>query len=101
MKNISSDKYLKKYPTSLGMLLSNIRSIEVDIRNFLYMCENGHRATEEFGKTLWNLVDGQEIEDNPFTDYAGLEKLIENYNKKISDTKYNFPNRLEIKKWTN
>ena len=98
MKNISSDKYLKKYPIRLGKLLSNIRSIEVDIRNFLYMCEYGHRATEKFGKTLWNLVDDQEIEDNPFTDYAGLEKLIENYNNKISDTKYNFPNRLKIKK---
>lgn len=95
MRTIASEIYMRQYPIYLGKLLSNFRSIETDLRVFLLLNVKGYKKTVEFGENLWNLTDGAEVEDNPFTNYDNLEKLGKKYNEIIlSDNMY--PNNLTI-----
>ena len=84
MRKIASIFDMLNYPTNLGRLEVNLRSLEVVIRIFLLTNEIGHKETTKFLQSLRTLKMDQEVEINQFTSYDPLNKLIEKYNEIVS-----------------
>ncbi|MFC2003537.1 hypothetical protein ACFLV4_06325 [Chloroflexota bacterium] len=72
------------YPINLGKLISNLHSLEVSIRTFLFIKNIGLDSSKEHAQSLRNLKVGQSVTENHFTDYDTLKTLIKIYNKEVS-----------------
>jgi hypothetical protein len=66
----------------MGTLIVNLQSLEFALRGFLYNCEIGW-ANKSGADFLGNIEEGQQLEENAFTNYDTLAKLIEKYNSSI------------------
>lgn len=74
------------YPTNLGKIEVHFRSLEVVIRTFLLIYQKGYKEASKFNISLRHLKTGQEVEDNPFTNYDTLDALIDKYNNIASSS---------------
>jgi hypothetical protein len=91
MEKISSEQHLQY----LGLLKSNLLSLEFSLRAFLY--NHSYRelpkGTVPLGR-LENLKVGQLVKENPLTNFDSLGDLIKKYNQRAKL----YPNNLIIDK---
>jgi len=66
----------------MGMLVVNLQSLEFALRAFLYNDEKGWE-NDDGPDFLDDLREGQELEENAFTNFDTLGKLIDKYNNRI------------------
>jgi restriction endonuclease S subunit len=70
-----------EYCLLMGKLVVNLQSLEFALRAFLYNKENSEKSTNpEFGKNIYDFKAGDCVEENAFTNYDPLGRLIDNYN---------------------
>ncbi len=75
----------------MGMLVVNLQSLEFALRGFLYNGETGW-TSQDTPNFLENITQGEQVEENAFTDYDTLAELIGKYNKKVGPV----DSRLEV-----
>ena len=66
----------------MGKLVVNLQSLEFALRAFLHNCETGW-ANQGGPSFLDNLTEGQQLEENAFTDYDQLKDLVRKYNHEV------------------
>jgi len=66
----------------MGSLVVNLQSLEFALRGFLYNDEKQWKNGDG-PDLLNNIQQGQELEENAFTNYDPLGTLIDRYNKKV------------------
>ncbi len=66
----------------MGKLVVNLQSFEFALRGFLYNREQGRTSQGRPG-FLEGVTKGQKVEENAFTNYDTLGKLIDKYNGKV------------------
>ena len=86
MRKFVSFIYRVIYPIKIGMLEVNMRSLEVFLRTFLLIDKYGLKKTTEIAQYLRNLKIGQEVDDNPLTEFIYFSQLVDNYNDKVSSS---------------
>jgi len=66
----------------MGALVMNLQSFEFALRGFLYNCEKQwtNQGRPDF---LESVTEGRQLEENAFTNYDPLAKLIKKYNAKV------------------
>ncbi len=80
MKNNSNTNY----SDNLGRLITNLHSLEVSIRDFLFTNDFGLEAATVHVQSLRELKIGQSVSENHFTNYNSLRTLIVKYNEQVS-----------------
>ena len=71
------------YPLHLGKLLGNLHSLEVLLRVYLLgFAQNGGPSAAS-KVAYWNLSVGDAVEENEFTNYDTLGKLIDRFNANV------------------
>jgi hypothetical protein len=69
----------------MGTLVVNLQSLEFALRGFLHNWETGW-ANQGGPSFLENITEGQQLEENAFTNYDTLRELIDKYNSKVRPT---------------
>ena len=67
------------YATKLGQIWANFHSLEMALRTFLALRDD--RKALKPGQSFATLAVGDEVAENPTTDFASLGQLIERFNK--------------------
>ena len=78
------------YPTDLGRLEVNLRSLEVVIRTFLLTHVIGVEKATKFTQSLRSLKMDQDVAENSFTTSDTLSNLVNKYNTIITKS-YSYP----------
>ncbi len=79
MNKVSGEEHAK----NLGMLIANMQTLEIAIRDFLFIDAKGLQAAKEHAQSLRKLKVGQSVLETPFTNYDNLGTLIRKYNKRV------------------
>jgi len=74
---------VEKHAENLGRLNTNLHSLEVTIRDFLFNDAEGLQVVTKHLQSLRKLKVGQSIPENLFTNYDDLRTLIRKYNKRV------------------
>ena len=77
MERAESDIYVK----NLGKLVANLQSLEFVLRAFLINREIASGSTFPQSKSLNNMSVGDVVDENAFTNFDTLSKLIDKYNE--------------------
>ena len=75
--------YFEDYPNKLGRIIAHLHSLEWLLRVILYSNEAGNKAN--LGSVHFFLSEGDEVDVNPYTNYWQLGKLVDEYNRQVSD----------------
>ena len=59
----------------MGSLIVNLQSLELALRGFLYNCEMGW-TRQRGSRFIDDMAEGQQLEENAFTNYDTLRELI-------------------------
>ena len=75
----------EQHPLNLGKLLVNFQSLEFALRAFLWESEKdvGQNSSTYQELKLDNLIEGDMIAENAFTNYDSLNVLIDKYNQNL------------------
>jgi hypothetical protein len=78
---------IDEYFRFMGNLVVNLQSLEFAIRAYLHN-ENARSKQQrsEFGEKIYDFKEGDEVEENTFTNYDTLGQLIDKYNKIVELT---------------
>jgi hypothetical protein len=68
----------------LGKLLGNLQSLEVLLRVYLLKVGAGSTAGHVTKKPYWDLVVGEIVDDDEFSNFDTLGQLVEKYNQDIA-----------------
>lgn len=74
---------LDEYTLALGKVIVNLHSLEFALRNFLWNEESPQRPAN-WPATIGELVVGQVVAENAFTNYDSLGRLINKFNAIVS-----------------
>ena len=72
------------YPLYIGKLVIHLHSLETVLRTCLLVNDIGDKKSIEITTKYHNLVLGQEVDDDAFTNYDQLKCLIKKYNEMVS-----------------
>lgn len=73
----------EEHSDNLGRLIANLQTLEIAIRDFLFIDAKGLQAAKENAQSLRKLKVGQSVGETPFTNYDDLRTLIRKYNKRV------------------
>ena len=73
---------IREYVQWMGTLVVHLQSFEFVLRAFLYNCETGW-IPQDKADFLENVTEGQEVEENAFTNYDQLRELMCKYNEEV------------------
>jgi hypothetical protein len=89
MLNNKNKTNMWEYPAYIGKLVINLHSLENAIRTCLLTNDVGHKKGMETTIGYHNLVIGQEVDKDAFTNYDQLGELIDKYNKMVTSYSWN------------
>lgn len=72
----------------MGSLIVNLQSLELAFRGFLYNCEMGW-TRQRGSRFIDDMAEGQQLEENAFTNYDTLRELIKKFNKEVQSRHLN------------
>jgi hypothetical protein len=73
-----------KHTDHMGILVANLQSLEFAIRSYLYNKDiHSKQQKSEFDKKIYDFKEGDEVEENAFTNYDTLGELIGKYNRVV------------------
>jgi hypothetical protein len=67
----------------LGKLLGNLQSLETLLRVYLMSARSDPAGTKPPGADYWKLVAGDEVPEDPFSNYDTLSTLINKFNSSV------------------
>ena len=68
----------------LGKLLGNLQSLEALLRIYLLKVGTGASLGAPAKKPYWDLLEGEVVDDDEFTNYDSLGQLIAKYNMHVT-----------------
>lgn len=68
----------------LGKLLGNLQSLEVLLRVYLLKVGSGAKGGGSARKPYWDLVEGEIVDEDEFSNYDTLGQLVKKYNDNIA-----------------
>ncbi len=70
----------------LGKLLGNLQSLEVLLRLYLQKASPTSKPGKSKKLSYWELGEGDEVDEDEFTNFDSLGQLIKKYNDQIAQT---------------